>query len=593
MEVTTLAPSVGNNEKDEAIEMKVEEKALPKEEEPQGRIIQLSEEQQAILDLVLEGKSVFFTGSAGTGKTVLLREIIQKLRGDLGRCIAITASTGIASVHIGGSTLHSFAGVGLGSEPAEKLFWKVRNQKEAKDRWEQTRTLIIDEISMIDGVLFDKLEYVARKIRNSDAPFGGIQLVICGDFFQLPPVPDTIDGIKRPPLFAFEARCWDRCIPYLVTLTKVFRQKDSSFVDMLNEMRLGRLAGPTVEKFKNLSREVEYSDDIKPTELFPLRKEVEDANMHRLRALELPQHPYIARDFPGFDSKKQIVPMKTAKKLLDHLVAPEKLFLRLGAQVMLIKNMRQGQLVNGSIGKVIAFEAIGQSQFEVAKVETDRKSKNEPVLHQVEPEKILQATTTTATTAAAPGSTSQQSPPSWPVVKFENGITLLCAPVAFTVLNSLGSVEAQRDQVPLILAWALSIHKSQGQTLKRVKVNLHRVFEKGQAYVALSRATSLERLQILHFKSNTVKPPDSRVVQFSQRLIPACDLNPTVSTTAASGTKKLPSQSDDEAPVDDDDDAEESEVDAYLFEHFIEEVMKNEEDFDDGADSDLARSSYP
>jgi len=279
--------------------------------------------------------------------------------------------------------------------------------------------------------------------------------------------------------------------------------------------------------------------------------------------------------------------------LLDHLVAPEKLFLRLGAQVMLIKNMRQGQLVNGSIGKVIAFEAIGQSQFEVAKVETDRKSKNEPVLHQVEPEKILQATTTTATTAAAPGSTSQQSPPSWPVVEFENGITLLCAPVAFTVLNSLGSVEAQRDQVPLILAWALSIHKSQGQTLKRVKVNLHRVFEKGQAYVALSRATSLERLQILHFKSNTVKPPDSRVVQFSQRLIPACDLNPTVSTTAASGTKKLPSQSDDEAPVDDDDDAEESEVDAYLFEHFIEEVMKNEEDFDDGADSDLARSSYP
>ena len=186
----------------------------------------LSDEQRKVLDLVADSKkSVFFTGSAGTGKSVLLREVIRVLRDKYMREIdrvAVTASTGLAACNIGGVTLHSFAGIGLGKEAVPELVKKIKRNQKAKLRWMRTKVLIIDEISMVDGDLFDKLEGIARIIRNNGRPFGGIQLVITGDFFQLPPVPDYGKIAK----FAFDAATWNTSIEHTIGLTQVFRQKD-------------------------------------------------------------------------------------------------------------------------------------------------------------------------------------------------------------------------------------------------------------------------------------------------------------------------------------------------------------------------------
>jgi ATP-dependent DNA helicase PIF1 len=227
----------------------------------------LSEEQKGVLTAVVdEGKSIFFTGSAGTGKSVLMRSIITKLRQKHIKepdRVAVTASTGLAAVNIDGTTLHSFAGIGLGKEPATELLKKIRRNPKTKQRWIRTRVLIIDEVSMIDGDLFDKLEHVARIVRNNGSPFGGIQLVVTGDFFQLPPVPEKDRAAK----FSFDAATWNTCIEHTILLTHVFRQKDATFAAMLNEMRLGRLTAASIKAFQNLSRPLNFTDDLEATEL--------------------------------------------------------------------------------------------------------------------------------------------------------------------------------------------------------------------------------------------------------------------------------------------------------------------------------------
>ncbi|THH28278.1 hypothetical protein EUX98_g5905 [Antrodiella citrinella] len=475
-------------------------------------LILLSDEQRAVLDMVKRGKNVFFTGSAGTGKSVLLREIIKHCRSGRWGRLAITASTGIASVNIGGSTIHSWAGIGLGKETAQKLVgkligqeahWKKKAARMPQDddidddeavldvefqphekknrtveRWKEVRTLIIDEISMIDGLLFDKLEFIARALRRNSAPFGGIQLVLSGDFCQLPPVPDRANGTQQPPTFAFDAKSWSQCVGKPVVLTKVFRQKDQAFVDMLNGMRFGHLDQATINKFRSLSRAVTYTDGIEPTDLFPTRREVDAANSSRLNKIRESARQYNATDAPGYDAEGRPIPFPQMERLLERLVAPKSITLKVGAQVMLIKNMEQGSLVNGSLGRVIAFKTTREattSGVRIAAMEQNRDGTPRV------PESLMRANSL------------------WPVVKFQNDVQMLCVPVQFEVNDADGKVEAARGQVPLILAWALSIHKSQGQTLERVRVNLGRIFEKGQAYVALSRATSMEKLQVLNF----------------------------------------------------------------------------------------------
>ena len=244
----------------------------------------LSDEQRKVLHFVVdEGKSVFFTGSAGTGKSVLMREIIAVLRKKFQRepdRVAVTASTGLAACNVGGVTLHSFGGIGLGKEDVPTLVKKIKRNQKAKLRWQRTKVLIIDEISMVDGDLFDKLEAISRSIRNNGRPFGGIQLVITGDFFQLPPVPDS----GRVAKFAFDAATWTTSINHTIGLTQVFRQKDpgislfsvsmisaniisEDFANMLNEMRLGKLSQKSILTFHSLSRKLSFKDDFEATEL--------------------------------------------------------------------------------------------------------------------------------------------------------------------------------------------------------------------------------------------------------------------------------------------------------------------------------------
>ncbi|GJJ78193.1 ATP-dependent DNA helicase PIF1 [Entomortierella parvispora] len=442
----------------------------------------LSPEQLYVLDqVVTHNKSVFFTGSAGTGKSVLLRELIVRLREKYSRQtppdtyfwdsigaekVAVTASTGIAACNIGGCTLHSFAGIGLGNDTVEQLTKKVLSSKKTKRRWRHTRVLIIDEVSMIDAVLLDKLEAIARKVRQvpneEEEAWGGLQIVLTGDFFQLPPV------AKRSIQFCFEAESWKSYIHTNIQLEQVFRQKDPTFARMLNEARIGQMQHPTIEQFLNLTRDLPETDGLKPTELFPLRRQVEEANASELNALTSESLFFEAEDYG---------PQK--EKLEQHCIAPTKLELKVGAQVMLLRNLHGGQggLVNGSIGIVVEFTPQRSDNF--------RKTPSGQALPSLNSHGEL-----------------------LPRVRFvmEGGRTrhMVVGREEWTMEMPGGEVIAKRTQIPLCLAWSLSIHKAQGQTLPKVRVDLGKVFEKGQAYVAMSRATCLEGLQVLNFHPSKV-----------------------------------------------------------------------------------------
>jgi ATP-dependent DNA helicase PIF1 len=200
--------------------------------------MELSAEQKHVIEMALAGKSIFFTGSAGTGKSFLLRSLIKKLQQRLGGdSVFVTASTGIAACNIGGTTVHSFAGIGLGENTKENLAKLVCKDRRKAKKWKQAAVLIIDEVSMLDGQLLDKLDFVARRARGIDhMPFGGLQMILCGDFFQLPPV-----GIGQDPnkIFCFEAQVWGQLLhpSRQLILRQVFRQRDEAFVRCLNELR--------------------------------------------------------------------------------------------------------------------------------------------------------------------------------------------------------------------------------------------------------------------------------------------------------------------------------------------------------------------
>ncbi|KAF7320004.1 Glucosamine 6-phosphate N-acetyltransferase [Mycena kentingensis (nom. inval.)] len=255
------------------------------------------------------------------------------------------------------------------------------------ERWRAVRTLIVDEISMLDGKIFDKLEKIARIVRGNDLPFGGIQLVISGDFFQLPPVPDrkcarTGEDSELPVVFAFESETWDLCLGPPVTLTHVFRQKARRFVDLLNAMRFGVVEPKDTYELMGLSREVEYSDGIQPTQLLSRKFEVENANQLRLSELPGEELKYVAVDLLGLNSRGFLVTQPEADRLLEKLVVRQEIFLRVGAQVMLIKNVVQGRLVNGSVGQVTrlctAAEADKDGIVLVRDLITNEKNKRTP-----------------------------------------------------------------------------------------------------------------------------------------------------------------------------------------------------------------------
>lgn len=393
---------------------------------------ELTEEQNMILNAVLNGKNVFFTGSAGTGKSFLLRKIISALPPDV---TMATASTGVAACHIGGITLHQFAGIGLGTGTMERCL-QLASRAASSAIWRKTKHLVIDEISMVDGDFFDKIEAVARHVRRRERPFGGIQLILCGDFFQLPPVSKNSDETK----FCFQSESWQKCVHFNYELQTVHRQKDEVFVKILNNIRIGRVTDDIVDALKETAKQKIESNGVLATRLCSHVKEADEINEFQLNELKGETKVYTALDSDN-----------SMTHILDQqLGIPGKLVLKIGAQVMLLRNINvTSGLVNGARGVIIDF-------------------KNDI-----------------------------------PVVQLRSGTHYEAKMEKWTIRTSSGAF-VHRKQVPLKLAWAFSIHKSQGLTLDCVEMCLSRVFDAGQAYVALSRAQSLQSLRILDFNSQQV-----------------------------------------------------------------------------------------
>ncbi|GAB0193053.1 ATP-dependent DNA helicase PIF1 [Grus japonensis] len=408
----------------------------------------LSAEQEAVLSAVRSGKSIFFTGCAGTGKSFLLKKIVGSLPP---KSTYATASTGVAACHIGGTTLHAFAGIGSGKAPLEQCI-QLAERPGVRQHWLACQHLIIDEISMVDGKFFDKLEAVARAVRKRDEPFGGIQLIICGDFLQLPPVCNANEETK----FCFQAKSWRKCIHINMELTEVRRQTDKTFVSLLSAVRLGRCTEEVTRLLMQTASNRSEHDGILATRLCTHKDDVEVTNERRLQQLSGKVHT-----FEALDSDPMLV------KLIDaQCPVGGRVELKLGAQVMLAKNLDVSQgLVNGARGVVVGFE-------------------------------------------------SEQK--GLPKVRFLCGVTQVIKMEKW-IFKGPSGVHLSRQQLPLKLAWAISIHKSQGMSLDCVEISLSRVFESGQAYVALSRARSLAGLRVLDFDPKVVRA-DPSVLQFYRQL---------------------------------------------------------------------------
>lgn len=390
---------------------------------------ELCSEQEAVVIRAMRGESLFITGAAGTGKSYVLRRVIGALQKQRGHTrVAVTGSTGTAAVAVGGVTLHSFAGIGTGKGDPATLLKKVFASPRSMMAWRGVEVLVVDEISMVDKFLFDSLAFIAQQTRGSKEPFGGLQLVVCGDFSQLPPVAST--G------FCFEAKAWDAaCLrDGTVILGQVHRQvNDPKFVQILSEVRDGQCSEGTLLELQLCRNRGHPEDGILPTKIYCTNVDVDAENAKNLEALAGVARTYRARD------TKQHLFCGTSAKLLEMADrrASAQLELKEGAQVLLTRNLSK-ELANGSRGVV---------------------------LH------------------------------CWdqPLVLFDCGLTRCVAPVEFFIgVPGVGSL--LRHQIPLRLAWAVTVHKSQGMTLSRAEVMLEGAFDFGQVYVALSRVTSLAGL---------------------------------------------------------------------------------------------------
>uniref|UniRef100_A0A6C0DZX2 AAA+ ATPase domain-containing protein n=1 Tax=viral metagenome TaxID=1070528 RepID=A0A6C0DZX2_9ZZZZ len=416
----------------------------------------LSKKQQYAYDLISEGKNVFITSQAGGGKSYLIKMIYAKYLDS--KYIAVTSTTGTSAILINGVTLHSYLGIGLGNSDAGSLYLMIQKRPNILRRWKDLDILIIDEISMLSPELFDKLEYLARVIRRNNKPFGGIQIILSGDFLQLPVVGETDS-------FCFDAVSWNSCIQHIVYLDENFRQEDSVFKNLLNEIRIGNISKNTVEILKSrVNVKLENAFGILPTKLYSLNRDVDSENDKELNNLVLKNEDL---EFYQYDLEYEVLKngiKNVEEKINKSCNAPFSLQLCVGAQVMLLYNMDlENKLVNGSRGVVIGFEN------------------------------------------------------DLPRVKFLNGITLLVDHKIWT-LDENNIPIVQWTQIPLKVAFAVSIHKIQGVTIDYAEVDLSNIFENSQAYVALSRVRTLEGLSIKNFNTLCIKV-NPRAVEFYKNLI--------------------------------------------------------------------------
>lgn len=381
--------------------------------------------QSEALNILKTGASVFLTGEPGSGKTYVTNAFVRYLKRAKVE-VAVTASTGIAATHLGGMTIHSWSGIGISKTLSPWDIDRIASNERIAKRITKTSVLVIDEISMLDGKTLQCVDQVCREVRRNDEPFGGIQTVFVGDFFQLPPVSRLGEPL---PEFAFASSTWAASNPFICYLSEQYRQEDGLFLELLSSLRKNQvLDSHKAELDKRcLGNAVSLSSET--PKLYSHNVDVDRLNAEELgRILQTSQH------FEMVSSGK--APL--VEQLKRGCLSPEQLVLKKGASVMFTKNSSTGAFVNGTLGIVVDFD------------ETTN----------------------------------------YPIVKTRSGKSVTTEPMEWS-MEEQGRVVARIMQIPLRLAWAMTIHKSQGMSLDAAFIDLKHAFVQGQGYVALSRVRTL------------------------------------------------------------------------------------------------------
>ena len=397
--------------------------------------------QSQALSILKTGANIFLTGEPGSGKTYMINEYIAYLRAR-GVEPAITASTGIAATHIGGMTIHSWSGIGIKTNLDKYDLNKIASNKHIVKRVQRTKVLVIEEVSMLPPNALSMVDAICRQIKQSSEPFGGIQIILVGDFFQLPPVMKKGAGSNAPatlieePLyrFAYDSPAWERANPTVCYLTEQYRQDDKNFLALLSAIRHNTFGNDHLCRIE--TRKIEHH--IAPSgtpKLFSHNADVDRVNDEILANL-----PGKSQMFTMFSQG----PDALTSILKKGCLSPETLHLKVGAAVMFTKNNPKEGFVNGTLGAVEDFDEDN----------------------------------------------------GYPIIKTRGGRRIGVEPLEWTMEEN-GKIRARVTQLPLRLAWAITVHKSQGMSLDEAVVDLSDVFEFGQGYVALSRVRRLSGLYLL------------------------------------------------------------------------------------------------
>lgn len=435
--------------------------------------MELSPEQEQALRLFNERENMFLTGSGGTGKTLLIKKMVENCKKE-GRRVQVCALTGCAAVILNcqAKTVHSWSGIGIANGPSDIIVRKIYSHAYKKKQWKKIDVLIIDEVSMMSQKIFELLDSIGRKVRdNANLPFGGLQVVFSGDFYQLPPVVREEDKQSDPDAaaFCFESPRWKETFPKFIELKKIFRQTDHTYTTILNQIRVGKLYKSSLDILAPHIGKV-LPENFVPTILLPRRREAELVNATELAKLTGEERHYkmnnaemAVAETPGSITPVQRE-METAY-LTNSIMADKEICLKKGAQVMCIVNLDMESpepIVNGSQGIVVDF--VG----------------------------------------------------GLPLVQFNNGARRT---VGFHVWMSETYSTIGVKQLPLIYAWAITIHKAQGVSLEMAQIDAgSNIFECGQTYVALSRVKSLEGLYLTAFNPQKIKV-NKKVQEFYAALI--------------------------------------------------------------------------
>ena len=393
--------------------------------------------QDEAFAILRTGLNVFLTGEPGSGKTHTINRYVQWLR-ERGIEPAVCASTGIAATHLGGMTIHSWSGIGIKSNVSDYDIEMIQSREKTARRIVEAKVLVIDEISMLDAQTLDSVDRVLRTLRRRplmpEQPFGGLQIIFVGDFFQLPPI-----SRKEQPKFAFESSAWKEANPVICYLSEQHRQEDTEFLELLGAFRRGILSAAHRTRLR--SRAGVSSKESTATQLYTHNENVDRINHESLHKIDGNLHVF------RMTSRG---PAALVESLKNQCLSPETLELKEGAKVLFTRNNFDAGYVNGTLGEVVSFSNLGA-----------------------------------------------------PIVKTKND-TITVEPIEWVIQDG-NHILARITQVPLRLAWAITVHKSQGMSLDAAVIDLSQAFEFGQGYVAISRVRSLQGLFLEGFNERALE----------------------------------------------------------------------------------------